>query len=249
MGRSGLPPDEIGRSIVQLDSKGLTFLGRPGLEGDKREFALPAEEMERFGFDGTQRHDLEEVVRRVEPTMLIGATGVAGSITEAAVRAMAAHVGTPVLFALSNPTSQSEVVPADVLAWTDGRAIVATGSPFDPVRVDGADRLIGQANNAFCFPGIGLGAIVSEVREITDEMFLVAAEACAESVSDERLSRGSLYPHQSELRVVSRSIAERLVRLAGDRGLGRVFRGDDVEAAVDRMMWAPDYVPLLPTEG
>jgi malate dehydrogenase (oxaloacetate-decarboxylating)(NADP+) len=80
-------------------------------------------------------------------------------------------------------------------------------------------------------------------------MFLVAAEACAESVSDERLSRGSLYPHQSELRVVSRSIAERLVRLAGDRGLGRVFRGDDVEAAVDRMMWAPDYVPLLPTEG
>ena len=249
MGRAGLTPDEIGRSIVPLDSRGLTFLGRSGLEEDKRAFALSPDEMEHFGLEEAERHDLQEVIRHVEPTIVVGATGVAGSITEAAVREMASHVATPVLFALSNPTSKSEAAPADVLAWTDGRAIVATGSPFDPVEVDGAARLIGQANNAFCFPGIGLGAIVSEVREITDEMFLVAAEACAESVSDERLARGALYPHQSELRAVSRSIAERLVHLASDRGLGRAFRGDDVEAAVAAMMWTPDYVPLLPAEG
>jgi malic enzyme len=246
--RAGLTPGEIGRSIVQLDSNGLTFLRRPGLDDDKREFALTPEAMEHFGFDQTGRYDLEEVIRCVEPTILIGATGVAGSITEAAIRQMASHVETPVVFALSNPTSRSEAAPADVLAWTDERAIVATGSPFDPVQVDGAARVIGQANNAFCFPGIGLGAIVSEVREITDEMFLVAAEACAGSVGDERLAQGSLYPHQSELRVVSRSIAERLVRLASDQGLGRVFQGDDVEAAVDRMMWTPDYAPLVPAE-
>jgi malic enzyme len=106
--------------------------------------------------------------------------------------------------------------------------------------------VIGQANNAFCFPGIGLGAVVAEAREVTDEMFLVAAQTLADQVSAERLDRGALYPHQSELRRVSRAIAVAVVRCARDGGVGRHFQDDEIGPAVDDEMWYPDYVPCEP---
>jgi malic enzyme len=106
--------------------------------------------------------------------------------------------------------------------------------------------VIGQANNAFCFPGIGLGVVVAEAREVTDEMFLVAAQTLAEQISTERLDRGALYPHQSELRRVSRAIAVAVVRCARDGGVGRHLRDDEIEPAVDDEIWYPDYVPYVP---
>jgi malic enzyme len=249
MRREGVPEADIRRAIVMLDSNGLTFDGRTPLDDDKREFALDADIMGHFGFSGAERYSLETVMRHVKPTMLIGTSGTPGSFTEGAIREMAKHVKTPIVFPLSNPTSKTEAAPADILSWTEGRAIVATGSPFDPVPVDGTPRVIGQANNAFCFPGIGLGAIVAEAREVTDEMFLAAAEACADSVPVAMLEAGSLYPSQSQLRDVSRAIATRVVRVARDAGVGRVIADADVDAAVGEMMWWPDYTPYRPAEA
>jgi malic enzyme len=244
----GASEEDIRRAIVMLDSNGLTFIGRDPLDDDKVEFALTPESMAQFGFAGSERYSLETVIRHARPTMLIGTSGTPGSFTEGAIREMGKHVKTPIVFPLSNPTSKTEAAPADIIAWTEGRAIVATGSPFDPVTFDGRTTLIGQANNAFCFPGIGLGAIMSEAREITDAMFLAAAEACADTVSPDRLEQGSLYPNQSELRVVSRRIAEAVVAVARDGGIGRAIADDDIPGAVDSMMWYPDYVPYRPTE-
>ncbi|HEX7464819.1 MAG TPA: NAD-dependent malic enzyme [Actinomycetota bacterium] len=248
MAREGMSDEGIHRAIVQLDSNGLTFQGRTPLDEDKREFALRPQEMEHFGLTNGQRFDLETVIRQVKPTILIGTSATPGSFSESAIREMARHVKNPVIFPLSNPTSKTEAQPADVMAWTEGRAIVATGSPFDPVQVGGQTRLIGQANNAFVFPGIGLGVIVAEAREITDEMFLVAAEACADTVSPERLAQGAPYPHQSELRTVSREIARRIILQARDCCAGRAYQDAEIEAAIDSMMWCPDYVPYKPAE-
>jgi malic enzyme len=244
--REGASKATIRRAIVMLDSKGLCFLDRDELDDDKVEFALAAEEMASFGFEPAGRYDLETVIRSVKPTMLIGTSGTPGSFTEPAIREMAIHARRPIVLPLSNPTSKTEAAPADILDWSGGRAVVATGSPFDPVERGVRTHVIGQANNAFVFPGVGLGVIVAEAREVTDEMFLAAAEALGGLVGPNRLAVDALYPPQSELRDVSRHIAAAVVRTAREQGLGRVIADDQIEAAVDAMMWWPDYVPYRP---
>jgi malic enzyme len=246
MRREGMPEDELRRAIVVLDSRGLTYLGRDPLDGDKEEAALGPEELTHYGFDVGESYGLEEVVKRVAPSFLIGTSGTPGTFTEVAIREMAARARTPVILPLSNPTSKTEAQPKDILEWTDGRAIVATGSPFPPVVRGERAHVIGQANNAFCFPGIGLGAVVAEAREVTDEMFLSAAGALAGVVSSERLEQGSLYPNQSELRVASRAVAIEVARAARDGGVGRNLCDDEVESAVDAMMWEPRYLRYEP---
>ncbi len=244
MAAEGATPEQVGHSIAVLDSRGLCFDVREPLDDDKRELALDAERLAFHGFGGCDleaRYDLATVVRHVRPTILVGSSGQPGTFTEEAIRAMAEHTPTPVVFPLSNPTSKTEAIPADILRWTEGRALVATGSPFDPVEVDGVTHVIGQANNAFVFPGIGLGAIVGEVREITDELFLAAAETFASCVSDERLTTGALYPSPQDLRRVSRAVAVRVVREARDAGIGRWLDDDEIDPAVDSAMWWPEY--------
>jgi malic enzyme len=154
---------------------------------------------------------------------------------------MAASASMPVILPLSNPTSKTEVQPASAIAWTEGRAVVGTGSPFDPVEYAGRTHLIGQANNAFIFPGVGLGAIVSETREVTDEMFLAAAEELATCVDEDRLAAGALYPPSSALRHASRKIAIRVASEARDLGLGRSWSDTEIEHAVDLAIWEPVY--------
>jgi malic enzyme len=137
-------------------------------------------------------------------------------------------------------------VPADILAWSDGRALVATGSPFDPVEHGGRRHLIGQANNVFVFPGIGLGVIVAEAQVVPDAAFLVAAETLAGLVSAERLAAGALFPPVGELRAVARAIAVAVVRRLRDDGFGRPIPDDGLESAVDAAMWTPAYLPYAP---
>ena len=159
---------------------------------------------------------------------------------------MARHDEAPIILPLSNPSDRTEATPEDVLEWTDGRALIATGSPFAPVTRPGGPRTIGQANNVFIFPGVGLAAIVAEAREPTDDSFLVAAHELARQVSPERLAAGVFYPPISDLRPVARAIAIRLVRHARDSGYGRQFRDEEIEPAVDRAMWWPAYPELQP---
>jgi malic enzyme len=249
MAAQGVDAVAIARAIVTVDTKGLVFHGRDNLDDDKREFALGADAMAHYGFgmlSPSDRVSLEGIVTAVKPTVLIGTSGVAGAFTEAAIREMAAHVDRPVVFPLSNPTAKTEAVPADILAWTGGRALIATGSPFEDVVVDGRSHVIGQANNVFIFPGMGLGAIVAEAREITDEMFLLAAETLAGMVSEERLAAGALYPAVSELREVSRQIAAKVVCQSRDCGVGRLYRDGEVMEAVDSAIWFPTYIPYSP---
>ncbi|HSJ52000.1 MAG TPA: NAD-dependent malic enzyme, partial [Actinomycetota bacterium] len=244
--RDGVPEEGIRHAIVQLDSRGLTYLGREPLDPDKEEFALGPGDLDAYGFAPGEMHGLEEVVKRVRPTFLIGTSGTPGTFTEVAVREMAAHARIPVIMPLSNPTSKTEGQPEDLIEWSRGRAIVATGSPFPPVVRGERTHVIGQANNAFCFPGIGLGAVIAEAREVTDDMFLVAAEALAQAVSVEHLESGSLYPHQSELRAASRAVAIAVARSAREGGVGRYLSDEELEATVEAMIWTPRYLPYEP---
>jgi malic enzyme len=228
-------------ALVMLDSRGLIFAGRDRVDEDKRPLAMPPDELSRYGFPPADHHDLDTVIRHVAPTILIGTTGTAGTFTESAIREMAARVPAPIVLPLSNPTAHAEATPADVYRWSAGRAIVATGSPFEPVPVNGRRRLVGQANNVFVFPGVGLGAIVAGTREVTDRMFLVAARTLAGMISTDRLEQGALYPRLADLRPISRAIAVAVAREARDSGVARLAADRDIESAVDAATWTPAY--------
>ena len=162
---------------------------------------------------------------------------------------MAAGVARPVIMPLSNPTSQAEATPADLLAWTNGRALIATGSPFDAVVWGGRSVRVGQGNNAFVFPGLGLGVLVAGAREVSDAMCRVAAERLAEQVAPDDLAGGRLFPPVHDLRGVALGIAQAVVREARDSGLGRRLDDDAIPAAVAAATWERRYPRLCPTSG
>jgi malic enzyme len=245
MVEDGIMPDDARQSIAVLDSHGLLVEGRPGLEDDKCAAALPRGFVASLGLDPDGMILLHDVVAAFRPTVLLGTTGTAGAFTESTIRAMAETAKVPIILPLSNPTANTEARPADVLAWTDGRAIVATGSPFPPVEDHGVSRQIPQANNAYVFPGIGLGAIVSEARTLPESAFLVAARRLASLTPEEALRTGALFPPIGELRTVAREIAIAVVAHLGELGVGRRFPAHAIAPAVDAAMWRPDYVPYI----
>ncbi len=243
MVEEGLAPEAARNSIAVLDSHGLLVDDRPHLDEDKRDAALPREIVASLGLDPDGPPDLHAVVTAFRPTVLLGTTGIAGAFGEATIRAMAAGCEHPIILPMSNPTANTEARPADVLAWTDGRATVATGSPFPPVEIAGGMRHIPQANNAYVFPGMGLGAIVSEARILPESAFLVAARRLAELAGPEDIARGGLFPPIGELRRVARELAIVVVAHLGELGVGRRFQPEAIPAAVDAAMWRPAYVP------
>jgi malic enzyme len=241
MQEEGGDPQKIHEAQVFLDSRGLLFQGRMIKDEHKKEFALNAQAMERYDFGTDEPAELFEVVAKVKPTILLGATTKPGTFTEDIVREMAKHVERPLVFPFSNPTSKAECTPEEAIQWTDGRALLATGSPFPPVTHNGKKHVPGQGNNVFIFPGVGLGCILAEVPEVTDSMFLVAARTLASLVSPERLEVNALYPDQGDLRVASRAIACAVVREANRLNLGRKIPDNAVEETVDKAMWFPEY--------
>jgi len=240
--RTGLAGDELTRALALVDVGGVLARDGQPLDDFQRPFAWPAELARDCGLAGP--HGLEAVVRAVRPTVLIGACGQGGAFGKDVVEAMAWYVERPVILPLSNPTSQSEAVPADVIAWTRGQALVAAGSPFEPVSHGGREIRIGQCNNAFIFPGMGLGALVAEAPEVSDRMFRAAAECLAAQVSDGELAAGALYPRVRDLRQVSTSIACAVAREAREGGMGRPLSDDEIRRAVTDAQWEPRYGPL-----
>ncbi len=239
----GLPEVEIRRSTAMFDTKGLVYAGRPGLEDDKATLALGADDLAALGLaPGATPVD---AVRALGAGTLIGTTQTPGAFTEELLRALAEGCPAPLVFPLSNPTSRTEATPEQVAEWTDGRAMCATGSPFPPVQRGGRTCVVGQANNSFIFPGIGLGAIVAGARVIRDVDFLVAARMLAGMVDEDRLGCGALYPPVADLRAVSRAIAVAIVLEIGTVDGDPLPAGPAGEelatAAVDAAIWWPDY--------
>ena len=239
MVREGLSRDDAARRFWCVDRQGLLTADMAGgLRDHQASYARPPAESEGWkrGFNGI---GLDEVVRRVKPTMLIGASTVSGSFTEAIVREMAAHTERPIIFALSNPSARAEATPPDLIAWTEGRALIATGSPFAPVTYRGVTYVVAHVNNALLYPGLGLGAIVSRARRISDGMFMAAASAVSSLVTV-RQPGASLLPHIDNLRSASATVAVAVAEAANAEGLARV-RFDDIVQQVQDAMWQPEY--------
>jgi malic enzyme len=234
-----------GPVMALMDHLGLVHLGRTDIADDQRPFAVDEGWFIQAGLTSQDLADPVAVARALKPSVLIGTTGCRGAFSEALVREVARHSPTPIILPLSNPGDRAEARPQDVFEWTDGRAIVATGSPSADVVLPGGSRTIGQANNVFVFPGVGLGAIVAEAREVTDEAFLVAARQFASLVSAERLASGAMFPPIGDLRQIARTIAVAVVRHLRDSGYGRQYRDEDIGPAVDRAMWWPEYQPFV----
>ncbi len=246
MQEEGADEKTIHSSQVFFDRQGLLYKDRLIKDSHKIEFAMDLETMNKYGFIEGGTIDLEEIVRKVKPTVLIGTTATPGLFSESIIKEMSKHVDRPIIMPYSNPTSKTECMPEEVLTWTNGKALVATGSPFPPVEYNGQTYVIGQGNNVFVFPGIGLGSIVAELRQIPDSMFLIAARILSNHVEKERFETGALYPDQSNLREVSRDIAIAVVKEAKRLNIGRLIDDDCIEKVVDDAIWHPDYDNYIP---
>jgi malate dehydrogenase (oxaloacetate-decarboxylating)(NADP+) len=218
-----------------VDSKGLVVSARTDLVEHKRRYAHLHPHVS----------GLQAVVEAVRPTAIIGVAAVGGAFTREVVAAMAAYNERPIVFALSNPTSKSECTAAQAYEWSGGRALFASGSPFPPVQLGEARFVSRQGNNSYIFPGVGMGAILSHTRRVTDEMFLVAARTLAEQVTPEDLAQGSLYPPLPCIREVSAHIAAAVADVAFTRGIAAVARPVDLLAHVKAAMYEPAYATYV----
>lgn len=248
MRAEGVPEPEIGRRVLCIDSRGLVLSDRPVLEPHKRDIAADPAVAAGWTSSRSGRFDLADVVRQFKPTVLVGVSGQAGAFTEDIVRTMGRGCGRPVIFALSNPTDKVEAVPADVLRWTNGAAIVATGSPFAPVELGNVTYEIGQCNNVLVFPGIGLGATVVNARALPDAAFSAAARAVHAFTFPSRASTpgAPIFPSLSSLRAVSRDVAVSVARALVDAGAADPMTQREIDDRVAAAMWEPSYARYRP---
>jgi len=241
---AGLPLDEATRRFWCVGRHGLLADDRADLRDFQEPYARPAGEVADWDRDEDLGGiSLAEVVRRVHPTILIGTSAQPHAFTEALVRDMADHVERPIIMPMSNPTDLAEATPSDLLAWTDGRALIATGSPFPPVDFAGTTHEIAQVNNALIFPGLGLGVIVARASRLTDAMFLAAAHAVAATV-DPTTPGASLLPQVADLRATSAVVAMAVAKAAARDGVAANETDDGLEDRVQAAMWQPEYHPV-----
>jgi malate dehydrogenase (oxaloacetate-decarboxylating)(NADP+) len=227
----GVTEADARRQCWYVDSKGLVVAGRTDLTAHKRPFA----------HDHPGAATLLAAVEALKPTMLIGVSGMPSAFVEPVVRAMARLNPNPVIFALSNPTSKAECTAEQAYTWSDGRAVFASGSPFPAFEFKGRTYLPGQGNNAYIFPGVGLGIIASQAQRVTEEMFSVAANVLASLVTGEDLAVGRVYPDLQRIREVSAAIACAVAQVAFRRGLTRMLCPEDLPAHVQAQMYDPTY--------
>lgn len=233
----GVPAGEIHERLILVDSKGILVQGSAESDEHKAEFAWPAAKLSALGL--APEATLERIVAAFRPTVLLGTSGQPGAFTAAAVRTMAEHAARPILFPLSNPTSHAEATPRDLLDWTEGRALIATGSPFDPVVRDGKTFAISQGNNVYIYPGVGLAAILLGTKRIEDDFFILAATALANLTSQADLDRLTLYPPVARLREISIAIAR---HICVQKGLSE----GETELRLAETVWTPRYPSIIP---
>jgi malate dehydrogenase (oxaloacetate-decarboxylating) len=237
--RAGAQPDAATRQVWLVDKQGLLLDDMGDLRDFQTPYARPASEAKGYQRDGDGRITLATTVAEVHPTILVGTSTMGGAFTEPIVRDMAAHIERPLIFPLSNPTEKIEAHPADLVHWTDGRALIGTGTPWQPVPYHGVDYKIGQANNALVYPGLGLGTVVARAEHVTPGMIRAAAEAVAGLV-DTATPGASLLPEVANLRAASATVAVAVVHQALDEGVARIKTNDVVQAVQDAM-WQPVY--------
>ncbi len=242
MRREGTPLEEAKRKIYLVDSKGLVIQSERPMAEHKKQWAHDPAELTNWHCKNPEFPSLFEVVKNTKPTILVGASGTPNSFTEEVIREMAKHCKQPVIMPISNPTSKAECTPEQAYAWTDGTCYVATGSPFPPVNCKGNTYRIGQANNAFIFPGVGLACVASQATRVTDGMFRAAAEALAAGVTDKDIQEGALYPSQSRIRDISHKVALAVVKEAIATGCSKANPAN-IEELVYNEMWYPEYLP------
>jgi malate dehydrogenase (oxaloacetate-decarboxylating)(NADP+) len=223
--------EEARSRIYFFDSKGLVVESRNNLNEQKLLYAHQLDE----------ETELFSAIKITQPSVLIGVSGQKGAFTESIVCEMFRVNTHPIIFALSNPTSKSECTPEQAYNWTDGQAIFVSGSPFDPVQYNSKIFHPGQGNNAYIFPGVGLGVVVSRASLVTDEMFTTAAETLANMVSDSDLEKGRLYPPLTDIREISRNIAVKVAEVAFDKNIARVDRPKNLIQTIEAMMFSSKY--------
>jgi malate dehydrogenase (oxaloacetate-decarboxylating) len=237
----GVPEIEIRRRMLFMDSLGLVHEDRANLGKHKKDFALRRQDWKEVGFGERAPESLAAVIKCFRPTVLIGTTGQAGDFTPDVIRAIAAVCHRPLIFALSNPTSKAECTPKEAVQYSDGRALVATGSPFEPVEFDGRKRRIGQCNNVFVFPGIGLGVLICRATRVSQAMFLAAARELAVYSTAIEMDQEALYPDLSNLRKISGRIALAVARTACEEGLAAKQEASELQQTIEAVRWFPDY--------
>ena len=240
---SGIPEHEARRNFYAVDRDGLLVEGMANITAAQRPFVQSRDALQGWTLRSPDRIELFDVMHNAKPTALIGVSGQAGAFGEDIVREMAKHTARPVIFPLSNPTSRSEAKPADLLAWTEGRALIGTGSPFPPVTFNGKPAAIDQTNNSYVFPGIGLAALAVDARHITDNMFMAAAKALA-VISPARLDKTArLLPPIPELRSAARAVAIAVAHQAVEDGVAKPLGKKGIEKRITETMWEPAYQP------
>lgn len=246
MVRDGLTKEEASARFWAIDYRGLLTEELEDILEFQRPYVRHAEETMHWQRDMNGAISLLEVIRQVKPTILIGTSGVSGAFTEEIIKEMARHVERPIIMPMSNPTTLAEAMPEDLISWTDGKALVATGSPFEPVSFGGITYEIGQSNNAFVFPGLGLGAIAVRASMITPNMFTAAADAVAKSTHLDRPG-ASLLPSIQELKNVSFQVALAVAQAAIEDHVARE-QPEDIASAIRSLVWEPQYRTIHASE-
>ncbi|MCP4407148.1 MAG: NAD-dependent malic enzyme, partial [Gammaproteobacteria bacterium] len=242
---AGLSDEQARAKVFVIDSRGLLVEGR-AMETYKQPYVQKRQNITDWRFAG-EVPTLLEVIENAQITALLGLSGLCGAFNQPVVEAMMRNTVRPIIFPLSNPTSASEAIPDDVMDWAEGRAIIATGSPFPDVHYEGSTYPIGQGNNAFIFPGVGLGAILCEATRITECMILEAAYALVEFTAANHLQHGLIYPPVRELQEVSIRVAGRVIKCALSEGVAGKsdFAGQDLDAYVRSRFWRARYLPVI----
>lgn len=244
MMQSGLSEAEARARFYVIDRDGLLHSGRSDLDELHQQLAQSPDNLQGWDCDVSGTVSFADVVRNGKPGVLIGATGQTGAFTEEIIREMASHVENPVIFPLSNPTSRAEATPSDLLEWTDGKAVIATGSPFKPVEFKGVTHYIAQCNNSYIFPAMGLGILASGARRVTDSMFMAAAFALKETSPALKDPAASLLPSLTLVREFGRKIGRAVAKAAIEAGVADPLTDDEVDQRIEETMWKPAYTSI-----